>query len=80
MVSNEEALKIYIKMRANEQNIQFSDQELNSVVSKTLSQFNNLGVQFATNYVESQIKQKELVGSGTINSIVLSLENRLKGS
>jgi len=80
MVSNEEALKIYIKMRANEQNIQFSDQELNSVVSKTLSQFNNLGVQFATNYVESQIKQKELVGSGTINSIVVSLENRLKGS
>ncbi len=80
MVSDQEALKIYIKMRANEQNVQFSDQELTSITSKTLSQTSNLGTNFGLNYVESQIKQKELVGSGTINSIVLSLENRLKGS
>lgn len=79
VITNSEALKIYIKMRANEQNVEISKQNLSLITSKSISQYNNLGINEALNYVENEIKLKELVGSGAINSLMISYENRLKG-
>ena len=79
MIDDTIALQIFINMRASEQETPLSKQTVSNITKNSFSYLTSFGISSSLQYVQEQMLVKQLAGSGTLNSIVLSLENRKKG-
>ena len=77
-VDSSVALQIFISMRASEQETPFSKQAIEQLTKNATSYLYKFGISSALQYVQEQMLTKQLGGSGTLNSITLSLNNRKK--
>jgi hypothetical protein len=79
MIDDTVALQIFINMRASEQEVPLSKQIVSNITKNSFSYLTSFGISSSLQYVQEQMQTKQLAGSGTLNSIVLSLQNRKKG-
>ena len=79
VLNDSETIKMYVKMRLNEQNSKIPAHSLNEITNNS----NRLLLKFDTNsvvnYIETEISPFERLGSGTLNSIVIGRTKRNRG-
>jgi len=78
-IDEQKAIEIYISIRASEQEINLSNQVLQNLNNNAFSYTKSLGIQAAVNYIEEEMSKIQLAGTGTLNTIVLNYNKRLKG-
>jgi hypothetical protein len=71
-VDSEEVIKIYIAIRANEQEKTLSEQKIQMLNKNAFSYLKTLGIQPAIDYIEQEMSKNQLTGSGTLNTIVIN--------
>jgi len=73
-LDNKTALKIYLQIRTSEQEQELSDSTKNNILSNATSILKNSNLNSALKHIEEQLIKKQLVGSGTLNTLMLNLK------
>jgi hypothetical protein len=77
-IDNEKLLQIYLHLRTSEQEQQISQTLKNKILSNSNSILKNKNILSALIHIEEVLATNQLLGSGTLNSTVLKLEDMKK--